>query len=192
MGIHQGVLAAVATRLNVVDPGGGQESIPNPTTGLWRRKYDGIPSFDDPNWFVTNAGLMTSEKATTQYIQTDAQDTTAIFSLQFKGYFCPTVSGEYKFRTQSDDGSWLWIGLPATDPTTQNALVNNGGAHGQVTVESFRAVKLTAGIYYPIRVHMWDSGGNWFLGTEYTIDYGLNWNADFSGQIFYNGVTYGF
>lgn len=191
MGIHQGILAAIAGTVNVTDPGGGQGTIPNPTAGLWRKKFDGVASLDNPLWFAANAGLMTSQKAVTQYIQTDVEDTTSTFSLQFLGYFRPTVTGIYKFSTNSDDGSWLWIGIPAIDPTNENANVANGGAHSPTTVYG-KLVRLTAGIYYPIRVQMWDSGGGWLLETQWSSDQGLSYSQSFDGQIFYNGATNGF
>ena len=134
---------------------------------------------------------MTSQKVTTAYIQTDAEDTSPLFSLQFLGYFCPIATGMYKFQTTSDDGSWLWIGIPAISPTQQDANVNNGGTHGSTQVIG-KAVKLTAGIYYPIRVHMWDSGGNWTLGTQWSSDNGMTFSSDFETRIFYNSATNGF
>jgi hypothetical protein len=191
MSIIQGIIASNASITPATDPGGGQGSIPNAVAGLWRKKFNGSVSNDDPTWFVTNAGLMTSEKVTTAYIQTDGEDTSEVFSLQFLGYFCPAVTGTYKFKTTSDDGSWLWIGIPATDPTNENANVANGGAHGNTTVVG-KAVRLTAGIYYPIRVHMWDSGGNWSLDTQWSSDNGLSFSPSFETQIFYNSATNGF
>lgn len=191
MSIIQGIIASNSAIVAATDPGGGQVSIPSPTAGLWRKKFNGSVSNDDPTWFVTNAGLMTSEKVTTAYIQTDGEDTSAVLSLQFLGYFCPAVTGTYKFKTTSDDGSWLWIGIPATDPTNENANVANGGAHGNTTVVG-KPVRLTAGIYYPIRVHMWDSGGNWSLDTQWSSDNGLSFSPSFETQIFYNGNTNGF
>lgn len=192
MSIIQGIIASNSNIGLVTDPGGGQVSIPNATAGLFRRKANGESSGDNPTWFDLNQGLVTSQYNTTTFIGTDIQDTSATFSLEFRGYFCPTTTANYTFRTTSDDGSWLWIGIPATDPTTSNANVSNGGAHGNITVSSIRAVRLTAGIYYPIRVLMWDSGGGWLLTTEYSTNGGLAWSDDFSGQIWYNSVTNGF
>ena len=47
---------------------------------------------------------------------------TAIFSVQWKGWMMITESGEYTFATNSDDGSFLSI--------DGQQVVDNGGAHG--------------------------------------------------------------
>lgn len=195
MSIQQAVIAASSGFIIATSPGGDQPSIPQEQTGLWRRKANGVYSGDDPTWFDLHANLITSTYNTVQYIHTDVNDTSAIFSLEFKGYFKPSATGIYRFRTNSDDGSWLWIGNAALDPSTQNANVKNGGAHGE-TYAMGGNVRLTQNLYYPVRVLMWDSGGGWMLQTEwslYTAGSGWsNWSQDFGGQIFYNGATYGF
>lgn len=192
MSVHQAVIASNSNTTLITDPGGGQNSIPNATPGLWRKKFNGVSSGDDPTWFAVNAGLVTSQYATTSYIRTEgAEETSPVFSLEFLGYFRPIVNGNYRFQTQSDDGSWLWIGLPATDPTLENANVNNGGAHG-ITLASGKLVKLTAGIYYPIRVQMWDNGGSWYLDTTWSSNAGSTSSFNFENQLFYNSSTNGF
>ena len=195
MSIHQAVIAASSGFIIATSPGGDQPSIPQEEVGLWRHKANGVSSGDDPTWFDFNAGQITYSYNTVARIETDANDTTQVFSLEFKGYFKPAATGIYKFRTLSDDGSWLWIGNVALDPSTQNANVKNGGAHGQQYAISGNFA-LTQNLYYPLRVLMWDAGGGWMLRTEwslYTQGSGWSeWSDDFSGQIFYNGATYGF
>ena len=190
MSVHQAIIASNSNIGLATDPGGGQGSIPNQTPGLWRKKFAGVAG-DNPQWYGNNVGLITSGYPATSLLGLDGADGSGTFSLQFLGYFCPTASGTYRFRTTSDDGSWLWIGTPATDSTTQNANVDNGGAHGQSAAIG-KQVKLTAGVFYPIRIDMWDSSGNWFLTTEFSSDSGLTWFNDFSGQVFFNSSTNGF
>lgn len=195
MSIQQAVIAASSGFIIATSPGGEQPSIPEEQVGLWRLKANGEVSNDDPTWFGLHQNLVTSSYNTVQYIGTDVNDTTQTFSLEFKGYFKPSATGIYRFRTNSDDGSWLWIGTAAIDPTTENANVKNGGAHGPNYAVGGN-VKLTQNLYYPIRVLMWDGGGGWILETEWSsYVQGLGWSSwsnDFGGQIFYNGATYGF
>lgn len=195
MSIQQAVIAASAISIIATSPGGEQPSIPQEQVGLWRHKANGVSAGDDPTWFDFHANLITSSYNTVQYVGTDVNDTTSVFSLEFRGYFKAATGGVYRFRTLSDDGSWLWIGNAALNPSTENANVKNGGAHGE-TYAIGGNVKMTQYFYYPIRVLMWDSGGGWMLRTEwslYTQGSGWSsWSDDFSGQIFYNGATYGF
>jgi len=74
------------------------------------------------------------------------------FSIQWIGYFKPTLTTNWYFRTTSDDCSYLWIGSNATTGfSTSNANVNNGGSHPDKTVTS-SAISLTANVYYPLRI----------------------------------------
>jgi hypothetical protein len=80
------------------------------------------------------------------------------FSVQWFGYFLAAESGEYTFKTSSDDASYVWIGPNAiTGFTTSNALVNNGGLHGEI--EKIGKINLSAGTMYPIRVQYGENDG---------------------------------
>lgn len=191
MSIVQASILASNSALPVqaFDPGSGISALVFGDAGLLRKKASGLISYDDPSWWFDKNG--TSESIILSSIGIDENDTAAIFSLEFTGYFKPTVTGIYKFYTSSDDGSYLWIGTPALEPTTGNANVNNGGAHGTQTEYSIDPVYLTAGTYYPFRVQMYDSGGGWHLDVGYSSNNGVTYSTDFTGLIFYEQTPSG-
>ncbi len=80
------------------------------------------------------------------------------YSVEWVGYFRANVTGTWTFFTESDDGSYLWLGNTALSGyTTGNALVNNGGIH--TLQEASGTISLTTGVYYPIRVRYSDGSG---------------------------------
>ena len=91
------------------------------------------------------------------------------FSIEWTGYFYTgaNATGTWTFYTNSDDGSYLWIGSNATSGyTTANATVNNGGAHAMQ--EHSGTITLTTGTYYPIRMLFGNSGGGYNMITSFT------------------------
>ena len=80
------------------------------------------------------------------------------------GYFVPPTTGTYTFYTSSDDGSGVWIGSIASDPsgrTTVNSVLNNAMGSGQPNTKRSGTTSLTAGIAYAIRiVHEEVNGGD--------------------------------
>ena len=108
-----------------------------------------------------------------------------IHSVQWLGYFKPDVTGTWTFWTNSDDGSYLWVGSTATSGyTTSNCLVNNGGYHAMKEMSG--TINLTAGIYYPIRIQYGNSGFNYNMivsfqgpvGSKTTNGTGFFYNTD--------------
>lgn len=168
----------------------GVVSIDNAVAGVFRKKWgSAIPqSYDNPSWFTTapspdstsvntNLGLIVADN----YTQ---------FTLEYVGYFLAPSTGSYEFQVTSDDGSYFWIGSPAVSGyTVGNANINNGGPHGNDLVVG-KPVFLTAGLYYPIRLQYYDSGGNWNLSTSYRINSGAE-ITDFTGVLWHNSVTQG-
>lgn len=137
----------------------------NPTLqrGLYCRTYRGGYFNDDPNWFNTAtvsdyayacldfSSLTTASKG----METTYGGARDLFSLQWTGFFVPQATGFHTFTTSSDDASYLWIGANATiGYTTTNALVNNGGLHGEQVRSG--TVWLRAGTIYPIRIQYGD------------------------------------
>lgn len=91
------------------------------------------------------------------------------YSWQWIGYFKPSTTEFYTFYTSSDDGSYLWIGENAVSGyTVGNALVNNGGPHGNQ--EASGTISLMANIYYPIRIQFGEIGG----GDIMTVSFSSN------------------
>jgi hypothetical protein len=83
------------------------------------------------------------------------------FAFLWEGYINIPVTGTYNFRTNSDDGSKLYLG--ALNGTTSpysfsgTATVNNDGLHGTQNVTSAN-LTLTAG-RYPIAITFYEQGG---------------------------------
>ena len=157
---------------------------------IWRTDYEGY-FYDDPAYFDT-AALKASPN---DYNGTD----TTIYepslpnatSIQYKGYFLATYTGSHTFYLNSDDGSWLWIGLIALSGyTTANALVQNGGLHGVNEVSA--TVNLVAGTYYPVRIQFGNGpSGPGVLVASYAHS-GQAQTSTWTGKIFYNTATNGF
>ena len=83
------------------------------------------------------------------------------FSFLWEGQIIIPVSGTYNFRTNSDDGSRLWLGSlnGSASPYTFSGtpLVNNDGLHGTQNATSAN-ITLTAGVY-PIAIAFYEQGG---------------------------------
>lgn len=81
------------------------------------------------------------------------------YSVLWLGYFFTgNNTGTFTFYTNSDDGSYLWIGPNATSGyTATNALVKNGGDHPMQTQSG--TITLNANTYYPIRILFGENGG---------------------------------
>jgi len=114
--------------------------------GLYKTTYTGYFD-DDVNFFATaKTGTVGTNPATsvqTTAITEASSDDGSNFSCQWLGYFKPTTTETYTFFTSSDDASYVWVGNVAKIGfTTGNALVNNGGAHGDT--ESSGTISLTS------------------------------------------------
>ncbi len=83
------------------------------------------------------------------------------FAFLWEGYIKIPVTGTYYFRTNSDDGSKLYLGAlgGTTSPYnhTATAVVNNDGLHGPQDATS-SPVNLVAGVY-PIAITFYEEGG---------------------------------
>jgi hypothetical protein len=71
------------------------------------------------------------------------------------GYFRPPVNGTYTFSTTSDDGSAVWLGVPANTDNGRNitnALINNNVDETQGAVKKSASILLTGNTFYPLRI----------------------------------------
>lgn len=142
----------------------------NYKAGLYGVRYVGYHN-DDPSWFATATpygtnNILTSINNFTSSPDYQEQD---YYSWEWVGYFKPSTTEEYTFYTNSDDGSYIWIGSSAIEGyNIGNAIVNNGGAHGPQ--ETFGSINLTANIYYPIRIQFGEIGG----GDIVTVSFSTN------------------
>ena len=157
------------------------------SAGLFRTTYTGYFA-DNVAFFATATSTATTVQ--TSPIEEPATDAGEAFSMQWLGYFRPTTTETYTFFLSSDDASYLWIGSNAVSGfSTANAIVNNGGLHGNVEVSGTAA--LTSGVYYPIRIQFGEqSGGDVMTFNHSTAT--IAKTTDVSGKVFYNQVTSGF
>lgn len=134
-------------------------------TGTWNN----LPDFNSLTPVTT--GVMTNF-ALTPRVQNDN------FAFLWEGYIVIPTSGTYYFRTNSDDGSRLWLGSlnGSTSPYSFSGAptVNNDGLHGGQDRTS-AALSLTAGVY-PIAVAFYEQGG----GEGLTV----SWRTPSSGTSF--------
>ena len=79
------------------------------------------------------------------------------FSVKWSGWLAIAQTGRYKFATNSDDGSLLWL--------DGQEVVNNGGAHGLQRVSG--EIHLEKGVH-PIEIRYLQIGGFSFMQTLWT------------------------
>ena len=163
------------------------------TAGLYKTTYagyfsDSVSFFDTatPTTYGTNPATSVQTTAITESSNNDGE----YFSCQWLGYFKPTTSETYTFFTSSDDASYAWVGTNAqTGFTTTNAIVKNGGAHGNQ--EASGTIALTAGVYYPIRIQFGEAGGGDVMTFNYSTPT-ITKTTNVTGLVFYNTSTNGF
>lgn len=108
----------------------------------------------------------------------------------FRGYFIPnTTSTTWQFRTTSDDASYVWIGTNANELDTRlnpnNAVVDNGGLHGERTVTSGN-LSLTSGVAYPFSAVGGNNTGPGILTVEWRPNTATAWSSDGGNFYFRN------
>lgn len=151
--------------------------------GLYRTTYSGYFN-DTPTWFATATATATAVDTS---LTIGSIPTTT--SIQFLGYFLARTTETYTFYTTSDDASYLWGGsFAAAGFTTANALVNNGGLHGNQ--ERSGTIALTAGVYYPVRIQCGNNGGAGDISVAFSSP-SIAKTTDFTDFIFYNTATNG-
>jgi hypothetical protein len=148
---------------------------------LLGKKYDGYFN-DDLNFFTINGPIATAQTYNISGFTNSADN----YSWLFKGYFIPTTTETYTFYTNSDDASYLWIGVDASgDSTTSNALVNNGSTHP--LQERSGSVALQANTLYPIKIAFGESVGDDTLTVSFSTP---TINKTTNGFNFYRGGQY--
>ena len=169
-----------------------EDAIPY-VAGLFKTTYAGY--FNDvPSFFATATPTTYGSNPATS-VQTTAISEAATgdgtnFSIQWLGYFLPSTTETYTFFTSSDDASYVWVGSNAlTGFTTANAIVNNGGAHGNQ--ERSGTISLTSGVYYPIRIQFGEAGGGDVMTFNYSTPT-ITKTTNVTGRVFYNPTTNGF
>jgi hypothetical protein len=108
----------------------------------------------------------------------------------FRGYFLAnTTATNWRFRTNSDDASYVWIGTNSrgidTDLDPDNAVVDNGGLHGAQTRTSSN-ISLTDGILYPFAVVIGNNSGPGNLTLSFSSNGGTTYQTNGQGLFFYD------
>ena len=161
--------------------------------GLYKTTYKGYFD-DDVSFFATagtgQAGTNPAISVQTTAISEASSNDGEYFSCQWLGYFKPLTTETYTFYTSSDDASYVWVGNVAKIGfTTGNALVNNGGAHGDQ--EAAGSIALTAGVYYPIRIQFGEAGGGDVLTFNYSTPT-IAKTTNVGKLVYYNSTTNNF
>jgi hypothetical protein len=172
---------------SLTDPfDGATSSISNAASGLYGRRVNADYS-SDPSGLDGNNSIVSTNTVTSLDSFTSSADG---YSWKWFGYFRPSVTGIYNFRTTSDDGSFLWLGTKAkTGFTMDNAVVDNRGGHGPLP--AYGSKLLYANYYYPCRVHFSEGGGGDIMTLAWTPPGGSE-TTNGSGIFFYNTATGGF
>jgi hypothetical protein len=139
---------------------------------------------DDVNYFST--ATRTSSAVVTIISDGSIPETT---TYEYIGYFRPTTTESYTFYLECDDAGYLWVGANAVVGfTTSNALINNGGLHGDVEVAG--TVNLVAGNYYPIRIQHGNNGGPGSAYVRFSTPT-ITKTSALGGVVYYNKATNG-
>lgn len=165
---------------------GAVASISNQTSGLYGRRISGDYSSDPSGLDSVTSYTQTNVVSSLNSFTSNAD----MYSWKWLGYFKPNVTGVWNFVTNSDDGSFLWLGTKAkTGFTMDNAVVDNRGGHGPQP--AYGSKLLIANYYYPCRVHFSEGGGGDIMTLSWTPPGGSS-TTDGNGIFYYNSGTNGF
>lgn len=141
-------------------------------------------------YFSDDMGNLTTPTNSDVQTQLNSYSVGTTDTWMFRGYFLAnTTASNWRFRTNSDDASYVWIGFNSTAVDTSlntgNAIVDNGGAHSAQTRTS-SDISLTASTFYPIAVIIGNNTGPGTLTFEFSNNGGTNWQSDGAGFFFHN------
>ena len=143
---------------------------PTPTPGLSGIKYNGY--YSDSFTFFNTASQFSGFPQT--YTSIVLGDEGSNYSYRFTGNFTPNATGNWSFRTASDDASHFVI----TDSNgTSTTVVDNGGFHGIETVTGTYAA--TAGQVYSITIYFGEKDG----GAGMTFSFAVPGSSSFSTDL---------
>ena len=119
--------------------------------GLYAYTFNGY--FNDQATFGEGATPFARGNTEMKFPRFDGSGLVENTTLVMNGYFIPDVTGEWKFRIESDDASYMWLGNEAITRyrnANQGAVIRNGGVHTAKSVEY--SVNLVKDKIYPIRI----------------------------------------
>tara|TARA_A100001515_G_C4556700_1_gene205232 strand:- start:133 stop:654 length:522 start_codon:yes stop_codon:yes gene_type:complete len=141
-------------------------------------------------YFADNMSNLTSPTNSEVRTQLSSYSVGTTDTWLFRGYFLPDVTAtNWRFRTRSDDASYVWIGSDSiafdTSLDTSNAIVDNGGQHG-LQARTSSDVSLTSGVFYPFAVVIGNNNGPGALTLTFSSDGGSNYSSDGEGFFFFS------
>ena len=143
---------------------------PTTTPGLSGIKYFGY--YNDSFTFFNTASQYSGFPQ--NYTSIELGDEGSYYSYRFTGNFTPNATGNWSFRTASDDASHFVI----TDSNgTSTTVVDNGGTHGIQTVTGTYAA--TAGQVYSITIYFGEKDG----GAGMTFSFAVPGSSSFSTDL---------
>ena len=143
---------------------------PTTTPGLSGIKYFGY--YNDSFTFFNTASQYSGFPQ--NYTSIELGDEGSNYSYRFTGNFTPNATGNWSFRTASDDASHFVI----TDSNgTSTTVVDNGGTHGIQTVTGTYAA--TAGQVYSITIYFGEKDG----GAGMTFSFAVPGSSSFSTDL---------
>lgn len=142
------------------------------------------------NYFSDNMSNLTNPTNSDIQTQLSSYSVGTTDTWLFRGYFlADTTATNWRFRTNSDDASFVWIGSDSTatdtNLNTSNVVVNNGGLHGAQTRTSSN-ISLTEGVFYPFAVVIGNNNGPGTLTLSFSSNGGTNYSTNGLGYFFYN------
>ena len=148
-----------ATRLGIRVNGMGFKmrlSINDPAARTFTANY-----YNNKNF--TNPAVLTVSNDTADHNWGNASPGTGVnvdnFSVRFTGTFTAPETGNYIFRTNSDDGVRLWVDTSGSGSFGDgNRIINNFSDHGPTDDDS-GSISLTAGQSFSVRVDYFESSG---------------------------------
>jgi hypothetical protein len=143
---------ALEARVVALEAGGGGGAPDNGS--LRQQKYQGYYA-DNISHFDTTTLIGSASNVTS--ISIGDQGTN--YSYKWYGTFTPDVTGDWLFRTRSDDGSHVYMMASGQSPGDSGTLVvNNGGGHAAQNREGTYTVT-TAGTVYTIHIYYGEQSG---------------------------------
>ena len=134
-------------------------------SGLLATKYESYFN-DNFNYFPTAVEENDSRYSSpfTSVNHNSPNDYDNHYSVEWQGYFKASSTGTYRFYTNSDDSSWVWLGAEGQSVSgligtrsTSNEVVDNKGLHAMR--ETSGTIDLESGGIYPILIYFGEYGG---------------------------------
>jgi hypothetical protein len=167
-------------------------SISTPTVGLYRRVYTGTAfgsTFTQDSNFPSTYFVVENQVDSYVGFAFDFDNQTN-FTMEWLGFFKPTITGNFVFATNTDDYSIMWIGANAVSgfDNTNSVLQANNSTSGSM------ALPMVADKYYPVRIRYVENQG----GHNFSVWSGIsgaplqhNLDSAATGQFYFDATHNG-